>query len=120
MTQLDVIELTSSVGLIGHDGWANARVGDYERSVVMMNDYRLIAELSHVGKRERWPLLKQLGDAATARSSPRVLRDALTHYERVILATHVPPLRDACWHQGGSPTTNGHHTSSVRQSEMPF
>ena len=99
LTQLDVVEVTSSVGLIGHDGWADARVGDYERSVVMMNDYRLIAELSHVGKRERWPLLKQLGDVAAAHVR-RVLPDALARYERVILATHVPPLRDACWHQG--------------------
>ena len=41
-----VVELTSKLGLVGHDGWADARVGDYEHSTIMMNDYKLIAELS--------------------------------------------------------------------------
>ena len=35
----DVIPLTPRVGLIGHDGWADARVGDYMRS--LRHDERL-------------------------------------------------------------------------------
>src|SRR5262245_52421269 len=27
----DPLELTTSIGLVGHDGWADARLGDYER-----------------------------------------------------------------------------------------
>lgn len=99
LTQSEVEELTPSVGLVGDDGWADGRVGDYERSYVMMNDYKLIAELSQVGKADRWPLLKALGDEA-ANHIRRVLPKALAKYPRVILATHVPPLRAACWHQG--------------------
>jgi 3',5'-cyclic-AMP phosphodiesterase len=93
------VELTSTVGLVGHDGWADARIGDYERSLVMMNDYRLIAELAGHGKRERWPILQALGDEA-AEHVRRLLPAALAHYEHVLLATHVPPLREACWHEG--------------------
>ena len=93
------VELTPTVGLIGHDGWADARLGDYERSLVMMNDYRLIAELAAHGKRDRWPILQALGDEA-AQHIREHLPPALARYEQVLLATHVPPLREACWHEG--------------------
>src|ERR1700737_2061617 len=50
LTGADPIELVPGTGLIGHDGWADARFGDYERSFVMMNDYKLIAELAGMTK----------------------------------------------------------------------
>jgi 3',5'-cyclic AMP phosphodiesterase CpdA len=93
------IGLAPGVGLVGHDGWADARIGDYERSMVMMNDYRLIAELSAHGKRDRLPVLHALGDEA-AQHIREVLPQTLGRYEKVFLATHVPPLREACWHEG--------------------
>jgi 3',5'-cyclic-AMP phosphodiesterase len=99
LSALDVIELTPNVGLIGDDGWADARLGNYEHSLVMMNDYRLIGELAPLTKQLRWPKLKELGDLA-AQHIRRVLPPALAKYPRVILGTHVPPLRDACWHEG--------------------
>lgn len=94
-----VIELTPQVGLIGHDGWADARLGDYERSQVMMNDYVLIEEFAGVDKERRWPLLKAQADDAAAMIR-QSLPQALQRFERVIFVTHVPPFRDACWHQG--------------------
>jgi Icc protein len=93
------VELTPRLAIVGHDGWADARLGDYERSLVMMNDYRLIAELAGHGKRDRWPLLQALGDEAAAHIRA-VLPSALARYPQVLLATHVPPLREACWHEG--------------------
>jgi 3',5'-cyclic-AMP phosphodiesterase len=97
--QSEPVELTPTVALVGHDGWADARLGDYERSLVMMNDYRLIAELAAHGKRDRWPILQALGDEA-AEHVRTVLPRALERYPHVLLATHVPPLREACWHEG--------------------
>lgn len=99
MPNIDFAELSPTVGLCGHDGWADARLGDYERSLVMMNDYRLIEELAAVSKADRWPLLKSLGDAA-AEHARRVLPPALDRYPHVVFLTHVPPLREACWYQG--------------------
>jgi Icc protein len=99
LTQSPPVALAPAVGLVGHDGWADARLGDYERSYVMMNDYRLIAELAGVGKQERWPLLQALGDAAAAWIG-HVLPLALQTYPQVYLLTHVPPWREACWYQG--------------------
>jgi Icc protein len=99
LSDADVVELDANLGLVGHDGWADARVGDYERSDVMLNDYLLIEELAFASKRDRRVLLEQLGDEAAAHIR-RVLPMALERYEQVMLLTHVPPLREACWHQG--------------------
>ncbi len=95
----DPIALTEQTALVGHDGWADCRLGDYERSLVMMNDYRLIAEFAGVTKEERWPLLAREADAA-ADHIRDVLPRALERFQRVLLVTHVPPFREACWHQG--------------------
>ena len=99
LPDLTVVELTPDVGLLGHGGWADGRLGDYERSYVMMNDYRLIEELARFGKQQRWPQLMALGDEAAAHIR-RVLPMALARYSQVLLLTHVPPGREACWHEG--------------------
>ena len=99
LTDESVVPLTPGVALIGHDGWADARVGDYERSLVMMNDYRLIAELAGYSKQDRRIKLQELGDAAAAHIR-RWLPRALASYPEVVLVTHVPPLREACWYNG--------------------
>ena len=99
LTAENVVELTDGVGLVGHDGWADGRIGDYQRSLIMMNDYRLIEELASLGKRERLTKLNELGDEAAAHIR-RALRAALERWPRVFLLTHVPPLREACWYDG--------------------
>lgn len=94
-----VVPLTDQTALVGHDGWADALLGDYERSYVMMNDYRLIAELAAHSKADRWPLLRALGEEAAAHFR-RHLPEALDRYGHVIAVTHVPPFREACTYQG--------------------
>jgi len=93
------VALSLSVGLVGHDGWADGRTGDYEHSTVMMNDYQLIAELAPLSKAARLELLYAQGDAA-ARHIRDVLPSALERFEQTLLLTHVPPLREACWYNG--------------------
>jgi Icc-related predicted phosphoesterase len=99
LTTDGIVELTPAVGLLGHDGWADARLGDYEKSVVMMNDYRLIEELAHWSKLERWNVLKTMGDEA-ADYLRQHLPTALDRYSHVMFLTHVPPYRDACRYAG--------------------
>jgi len=91
--------LARAVGLIGHDGWADARLGDYEKSVVSMQDFRLIGDFVGLGKAARLPRLHALGDEAGDHIR-RVLPEALGKFDEVVLLTHVPPLREACWHEG--------------------
>lgn len=96
---LGVVELHRDVALVGVDGWSDGRLGDYTRSPVMLNDYLLIAELAGLTKGERLDRLHELGDQeAEALRAP--LAEALKKYKRVIVATHVPPFKEACWHEG--------------------
>lgn len=99
LTSGDVFELTPSTGLVGHDGWADARLGDYERSLVSMNDFRLIDDLQGLSKAVRQQVLHELGDRA-AHHVARWLPEALARYAHVVLLTHVPPFAEACWHEG--------------------
>jgi len=54
-----VVELTSQTGLLGHDGWANGRLGNRIRSEVMLNDYFLIQEFVGLAP---LPRFAKLGD----------------------------------------------------------
>ena len=45
LSQAGVVELTPSTALVGHDGWADARLGDFDGSEVILNDFLLIDEL---------------------------------------------------------------------------
>jgi 3',5'-cyclic AMP phosphodiesterase CpdA len=103
MTQLTwlpdagIIELTPTTAMIGHDGWADGRLGDYENSPIELNDYYLVQELRGLGKTGRLPVLNALGDEA-ADYFRMVLPAALERYEHVIVVTHVPPFKSTTWH----------------------
>lgn len=99
LTLEGVCPLSPSTALIGHDGWCDARAGDYETSTIMLNDYLLIEELRGFTKDERRDVLRRLGDEAAEHIRVH-LREALANHAEVILLTHLPPVREACWYQG--------------------
>lgn len=105
LSQAGVVELTPNTALVGHDGWADGRLGDLDRSVVILNDFLLIDELqcwrdSHnLDKPALRRMLATLGDEA-AEYLRSVLVPAAAKYPHVIVATYVPPFREAAWYQG--------------------
>ena len=101
-----VVELTPGTALVGHDGWGDARLGDFHHSEVLLNDFFLIEELTGFsgdqGSLGRPPLeerLQALGDEA-ADHFARLLPEAFEAHRRVVALTHVPPFREAAWHKG--------------------
>ena len=46
----------SDTVLVGHDSWADGKLGDFKGSSVVLNDFLLIAEFLPLGKRERLQL----------------------------------------------------------------
>jgi 3',5'-cyclic-AMP phosphodiesterase len=92
-------ELAPGVGIVGHDGWADARLGSYDHSLVQLNDFRLIQDLIPLSTADRKRMLAMLGDLA-ATHFRRVLPPALDRWPHVFAVTHVPPWREACWHCG--------------------
>jgi Icc-related predicted phosphoesterase len=99
LTTSGVIRLTPDTALIGHDSWADGRLGDFFCSEVLLNDYLLIGELSGLDKHERCRKLNALGDEAAGFIENRLL-EALARYKNVLVLTHVPPFRESCWHEG--------------------
>jgi predicted MPP superfamily phosphohydrolase len=94
-----VVELSQSTALVGHDSWSDGRYGNYETSKVMLNDYVLIKELSHLGAAARLKQLNVLGDEA-ADYFRQALSEAFKTYRHVMVLTHVPPFVEAAWHEG--------------------
>jgi len=99
LTDYGIIALSEKTALIGHDGWSDARAGDYFHSDIMLNDYFLIDELKRLNNEERFEKLNELGTEAA-----EYLRDQLTKalklYDRVIILTHVPPFEESCLYEG--------------------
>jgi predicted phosphohydrolase len=93
------VELAAGVALVGHDGWADGRLGDYESSNVLLNDSVLIQDFAGLPKPARLAVMQQLADDG-ARYLSEVVPPALAQVERLIVATHVPPFRESCWHEG--------------------
>ena len=105
LSQSGVVEIGSQTALVGHDGWADGREGDFHHSDVVLNDYLLIEELAKfygghdLDRPALGSELAALGDEA-AEHFATVLPQALKTRRRVVALTHVPPFRQACWHQG--------------------
>jgi predicted MPP superfamily phosphohydrolase len=105
LTTTGVVELSPQTALVGHDGWADARLGDFEDSWVILNDYLQIEELrywrpdSTLDKSALAEALHRLGDEA-ARHFEAVLLQAVERYPTVLAATHVPPFKEAAWYDG--------------------
>lgn len=94
-----VVRLTRSTALMGHGAWGDGRLGNYDRSPVMLNDFHKISELQGLDRRRRLMELKRLGDEA-AEYLNRVGSEALLHFTELIVLTHVPPFKEACLYHG--------------------
>jgi predicted MPP superfamily phosphohydrolase len=112
LTDGAVVLLSKNTALVGHDSWADARLGDFMGSEVVLNDYLLIEDLSVAGdldelrsidKPKLRAKLNALGDQA-AREIRAPLLKALATRNEVFVLTHVPPFREACCHGGGIST----------------
>jgi len=103
------VRLGPSTTLVGCDGVGDARAGDALGSPVELNDFRFIEELAflprpalrdrlqELGRREASTLDAALG-AAVAQASHEIGPSG--RGRTVIIATHVPPFPEACWHDG--------------------
>lgn len=109
LTNMQELPLTQTTAIVGHDGWADGRLGMYMQSPVLMNDHMLIQEfqpsavdgdrLSDKSKEHRLAVMQRLADESAAHFR-KVLPAALAKFKRVFLVTHVPPFKQACWFKG--------------------
>lgn len=97
----EVININKHIILLGHDGWADARYGDFDHSSVTLNDSRLIAELFQAFLLNKSTLKNEMQKLADAAILEETLINATNpNVKRIIIATHVPPFPECCLHKG--------------------
>lgn len=98
-----VLSLNRDTVIIGEDGWADGRLGDYANSRVSLNDSRLIADLFQAKIIGKFPLLEkmqQLADADASRLKENLYLAIQQRPKKIIILTHVPPFKEACMYDG--------------------
>lgn len=89
--------------LVGQDGWADGRYGDYQNSEVGLNDSRLIADLFQEKILGRYQLQKKMQNLADA-DATCLKNDLITAVtlkpKKIVVLTHIPPFKEACFHKG--------------------
>jgi len=93
------VRLAPNTGLVGHGAWADGRLGNGANSQIMLNDFIQIRDLTGPSTKERFAKLNDLGDQA-AKYFSKILPEAIEQYRNLLLLTHVPPFKEACWHEG--------------------
>lgn len=98
-----VVNLEDDACLIGVDGWGDGLLGDPLRSRVLLNDWDLIEEFSVKNaihdKSARMEILRKLGKQAAHEIRASLVK-ALPKFSKILLMTHVPPWKEATWHEG--------------------
>jgi predicted phosphohydrolase len=101
MTPQNIME---DLAILGSDGWADGRFGDYKNSNFQMNDNNFIEELMMAKAVGKNALLKEMqrladNDALQLRED---IRKALLDpkIRRIIILTHVPPFKGSCLYKG--------------------
>ncbi len=105
LTDLEPVRLSSKVFLVGEDGWGDATTGDYERSTVRLNDFALIDDFRHSLSSEWKDQLRRLGEQSALRLQQK-LAQLPEEAAAVLVVTHVPPFREACWYEGRTTDDN--------------
>lgn len=94
--------LEKDIILVGQDGWADGRYGDYQNSRVGLNDSRLIADLFQqkiLGKDKLLEKMQQLADADAEKLTEDLNVAIGQTPKKIVVLTHVPPFRETSLYQ---------------------
>lgn len=92
-------QLNDDVILIGQDGWADGRLGDYPNSSVVLNDSRLITDLFQkkiLGKYALLEKMQELADSDALKLKDNLMQAITQNPKKIIVLTHVPPFKENC------------------------
>ena len=101
--------LNKNTILVGVDGWADARLGNYENSHVQLVDSQLIKDLSEVAenrftgtgnKKALQTRMQKLADYDAWWLSLQLNAALERKPKRIIVATHIPPFKEASKYRG--------------------
>ncbi len=100
LTPKTFIELSPDIALIGHDGWYDGRNGNYWKSNVEIYDFSAIKDLKPLNKNQLLNKFQLWADNAAVCLVDKLDKAFKAGYKQVICLTHVPPCKEAGWHNG--------------------
>lgn len=95
--------LTNEVMLVGQNGWADGRYGNYQDSRAALNDSRMIADLFQqkiIGKYALLEKMQQLADDDAEKLAADLAQAAEKNIKQIIVLTHVPPFKETSLYNG--------------------
>lgn len=97
------IMLNQNTILLGQDGWADGRYGDYQNSRVVLNDSRFIHDLFEsaiLGGNQLLQKMQELANLDTKAMNANLTSIIGKGVKKIIILTHVSPFDGSCWHKG--------------------
>lgn len=95
------IPLSADTVLLGVDGWGDGGLGNAATSPIRLNDFTLIKELRLAPLREqRLAVLRRLGEESATHLQAGLEAACQLPAKQIVVLTHVPPFREATWHEG--------------------
>lgn len=91
LSQSEPIALTKKVGLIGHDGFCDARWKEPKYPLVFLMDWFFIKDFRNLSLKDKYALMRDWASEAAAQVGFK-LRKALETFEEVIMISHFPLL----------------------------
>lgn len=105
LTDLSALAVSAGTYLLGEDGWADGTVGNYEESTIHLNDFQRIGDFKACGQFAWKQKLKDIGSDSAKRLRNK-LDQLAPDTHQVLILTHAPPFRDACWYEGKTTDDN--------------
>lgn len=103
------VKLNRQTALVGQDGWGDCRNGDFENSTVILADWAYISELrlaQYLGNLKE--ALQEIADKDAERLTKAVIKATKDkNVKKIIIASHVPPVEEACLDAGRKSTPYG-------------
>lgn len=104
LTDGKIIALNETTALVGHDGWADGKTGNFEK-LPLLPDFSSIEDFSGFGKPQWKKIMQNFGERSALESENTLLK-AFEKFSSVIFITHAPPFREACMYEGKATDDN--------------
>jgi 3',5'-cyclic-AMP phosphodiesterase len=105
LTDLSPLQVSAGTYLLGEDGWADGTVGNYEESTIHLKDFERIGDFKAAGEFAWKQQLQEIGGASAKRLRSK-LEQLPSNAHQIIVLTHAPPFREACWYEGKTTDDN--------------